>query len=135
MNFLGKLFGTDKAVDNLLDKDKGLLVRAGGWVNDLSYTDAEKAENSLLVKEWGIRQLDALNAFKIVQRIIAFSVCTMWWVVGLNVLAAIWVEALNPDIKVKEQMLEFATSDYVFYPVLAVLGLYMCGGVIPSRNK
>jgi len=46
MNFLGKLFGTDKAVDNLLDKDKGLLVRTGGWVNDLSYTDAEKGRKS-----------------------------------------------------------------------------------------
>ena len=29
---LGEVLGSDKAVDNLLDKDKGLLVRAGGGV-------------------------------------------------------------------------------------------------------
>jgi len=132
MNFLGKLFGTDKAVDNLLDKDKGLLVRAGGWVNDLSYTDAEKAENQLLVKEWGIKQLEALKPFKVVQRIIAFAVTSLWWLVGVNVLVAIWVEAIWPDIQAKEQMLEFAMSDYVFWPVLSVLGLYMSGGVLPN---
>lgn len=135
MNIFGRLLGTDKAVDNLLDKEKGLLVRAGGWVNDLSYTDAEKAEDQLLVKEWGIKQLEALEPFKIVQRIIAFSVTFLWLIVGFNVLAAVWVEALYPDIKIVESMLQFAMSDYVFWPVVAVLSLYVGGGVIPSRNK
>ena len=32
MSFLGRLFATDKAIDNITDKDDGLLVRAGGWV-------------------------------------------------------------------------------------------------------
>jgi hypothetical protein len=132
MNFLGKLFGTDKAVDNLLDKDKGLLVRAGGWINDLNYTDAEKADNQLLVRQWGIKQLEALAPFKIVQRIIAFAVTSLWWVVGINVMIAIWVEAVWPDIQAREQMLQFAMSDYVFWPVLSVLSLYMGGGVLPN---
>lgn len=132
--FIGKLFGTDKAIDSLLDKDKGLLVRAGGWVNDLHYSDAEKAENQLLVKEWGVRQLEALAPFKVVQRIIAFAVTSLWVIVGLNVLIAIWVEALNPEIEIREQMVLFAMSDYVFWPVLAVLGLYFTGGVLPKRT-
>ena len=135
MNIFGKVFGTDKAVDNLLDKDKGLLVRAGGWVNDLHYSDAEKAESALLVRGWGIKQLEALAPFKIVQRIIAFAVTALWGLVGLNVVLAIWVEALWPDIHVKDAMIQFATSEYVFYPTLAVLGLYMGGGVMPSRSK
>ena len=135
LGILGKVFGSDKAVDNLLDKDKGLLVRAGGWVNDLHYSDAEKAENSLLVREWGIKQLEALAPFKIVQRIIAFAVTALWGLVGLNVVAAIWIEALYPEVQVKEAMIQFATSEYVFYPTLAVLGLYMGGGILPSRSK
>ena len=132
---LGKVLGSDKAQDNLLDKDKGLLVRAGGWANDLHYSDAEKAENGLLVREWGIKQLEALAPFKIVQRIIAFAVAGLWGLVGLNVVAAIWIEAIWPGIQVKESMIQFATSEYVFYPTLAVLGLYMGGGVLPSRSK
>jgi len=135
MNFLGKLFGTDKAVDNLLDKDKGLLVRTGGWVNDLSYTDAEKAENQLLVKQWGIKQLEALEPFKIVQRIIAFAVTSLWLIVGINVIVAVWVEAIYPGIQVRERMIEFAMSDFVFWPVLAVLSLYMGGGTFQGLSN
>ena len=133
MGIFGKLFGTDKAVDNLLDKDKGLLVRAGSWVGGLKYTEEEKAENELLVRDWGLRQLEALEPFKIVQRIIAFGVTGMWIIVGLNVLAAIWVEA-NTGLQVKAPMLQFAMSDYVFWPVLAVLSLYFTGGVFPARG-
>ena len=135
MNFLGKLFGTDKAVDNLLDKDKGLLVRTGGWVNDLSYTDAEKAENQLLVKQWGIKQLEALEPFKIVQRIIAFAVTSLWLIVGINVIVSVWVEAIYPGIQVRERMIEFAMSDFVFWPVLAVLSLYMGGGTFQGLSN
>ena len=144
MGWIGKLFGTDKAVDSLLDKDKGLLVRAGGWVDGLSYTDQEKAENSLLVKEWGIKQLEALEPFKVVQRIIAFAVTGLWILVGLNVVGAIWYDSINKcapnavncvDPDVTGAMLQFAMSDYVFWPVLAVLSLYFTGGVWPSRKK
>lgn len=131
---LGKLFGTQKAVDSLLDADKGLLVRAGGWIDGLSHTEQEKAENQLLVKEWGIRQLEALEPFKVVQRIIAFGVIGCWLFVSVNVLAAIWVEALT-GIAIKQAMLDFAFSDYVFWPVLTVLGLYMSGGVIPRKLR
>jgi len=136
MGFLGKLFGTDKAVDNLLDKDSGLLVRAGGWVDGMSYTDQEKAENQLLVKEWGLRQLEALAPFKVVQRILAFGVTAMWLIVGLNVMAAIWVDRFYPGSEpVTDSMMQFAMSDYVFWPVLAVLSLYFTGGILPTRGK
>lgn len=138
MGIFGKLFGTDKAVDNLLDKDKGLLVRAGGWVDGFSYTEQEKAENQLLVKEWGLRQLEALAPFKVVQRILAFGVTLMWLVVGLNVLAAIWVDRFFPGDEgetVTTTMMKFAMSDYVFWPVLAVLSLYFTGGILPTRGK
>ena len=32
-----------KTVDDIMDKDSGLLVKFGGFVNDLHYSDAEKA--------------------------------------------------------------------------------------------
>ncbi len=35
-----------KPVNDLLDKDNGLLVRAGGWIDGLSYTDQESAEDA-----------------------------------------------------------------------------------------
>lgn len=135
MGIFNNLFGSKEAADNLLDKEKGLLVRAGGWINNFNYTDAEKAQNSLLVKEWGIEQLKALAPFKVVQRIIAFSVLGLWVFCGINTVVAIWVEAVWPDINIVEPMIEFILSDYVFWPALAVLSLYCTGGVMPYKGK
>ena len=135
---VGRVFGTDKAIDNVLDKDKGLLVRAGSWINGFSYTDQEKAEANKETREWGLRQLTALEPFKVVQRIIAFATLGVWSFVAINVVAAIWIEALVPTIKITATMVEFAYSDYVFWPALLVLSFYMSGGVLPQlvgKNK
>lgn len=131
MGVLSKLLGTDKVVDNLTDKDDGLLVRMGGWVDELSHTEEEKSKAAAEVREWGIRQLEALEPFKVVQRILAFGVTFVWAIVALNVLVAIWVEALT-DVVVTETMLAFALSTFIIWPVLAVLSLYFTGGVLPG---
>jgi hypothetical protein len=39
MGVLGRLFGTDKAVDNILDKDNGLVARAGEWLGNQQFTE------------------------------------------------------------------------------------------------
>ncbi len=146
MSWWGKLFGTEKAVDSLLDKDKGMLVRAGKWINDMQYTDAEREQNNLIVKEWGIKQLEALLPFKVVQRVLAFLVIGFWVIVGANVLVALWVEALSvpkecaagmicQGIQIKKDMMDFAMSQYVLWPSLTVLALYFTGGVLPSKTR
>ncbi|WP_226649351.1 hypothetical protein [Microbulbifer variabilis] len=35
-----------KPIDDILDKENGLLVRAGGWIDGLSYTDQESADDA-----------------------------------------------------------------------------------------
>ena len=39
------VLGAPKLVDDVFDKNEGLLVKAGGFINDLSYTDVEKARD------------------------------------------------------------------------------------------
>ena len=128
MVFLGRLFGTKKAVENLTAKD-GLLAKAGSWLGNFNYTDEEKAEMDAQTREWGFRQLDALAPFKVVQRIGFFAVCGMWLVVGANVLVAIWL-----NHQAKSEILAFAMSDYVFWPTVAVFSLYFTGGVFPRKG-
>ena len=72
-----------------------------------------------------------LLTFKIVQRIIVFCVMSFWLLVGINVIIAIWVYAVT-GVDARTNLLELAFSDYCLYPVLAVLSLYVSGGVIPS---
>lgn len=143
----GRLFGTDTAINNLVDKDNGLLVKAGTALGNLHYSDQEKAEDDGKTREWGIRQLEALAPFKVVQRILAFAVASFWIFVGVNCVIAIWVESITRhpvmfnnqqiwlSVDAATPLLQFAFSDYVFWPTLAVLSLYFTGGVLPHKGK
>jgi hypothetical protein len=131
MGMIGRLFGTDKAVDNILDKDNGLLTQVGGWVGGLKHTEEEKAEDAQATRQWGLKQLEALEPFKVVQRILAFAAAALWIIVGLNVLLGIWFA--NPVTI--QHLKEFAMSDYIFWPVISVFSLYFSGGVVNSLRK
>ena len=130
MSWFSKLFGTDKAVNNLVDKDNGLLTQVGGWVGNMNYTDEERAEANERTREWGLRQLEALEPFKVVQRILAFSAAFLWIFVAINLVVMMWLgHPSTGDMK------EFAFSDYVWWPVAIVFGLYFSGGVINSVRQ
>ena len=45
MAWYNPLSWSDKIIDNVLDKDNGLLKSAGGWIDNLSHTDQEKEES------------------------------------------------------------------------------------------
>ena len=130
---VGGIFGTKKAIENIMDKDDGLLTKFGGWIDDFNYTDAEKAESNREKREWGIRQLEALAPFKVVQRILAFSATFLWVFVAMNVVAALWIEAYT-SVVIADKMVEFALSSYVWGPVSLAYGLYFGGGVIESAR-
>ena len=147
---LGGIFGTKKAVDNLLDKDDGILVKAGGFLNDLHYSDAEKARDLPGLIKLRLERLRALHPFKIVQRIIAFAAMFAWVLLIINLFIAAWVNILNPDIyglvndelvvttkgiHAFEFFMKIAISDVVFWPISLVFTLYCGGGFLESKNK
>ena len=59
LSFFG---GSSKAVDNILDKDKGLLSQVGGYIGNLNFTTEEQAElNKSLadgVADFAVKTLD-----------------------------------------------------------------------------
>lgn len=137
----------EKATDNVLDKENGLAVQFGGFVNDLHYSDAEQAKDNQTVIEFALQRLKLLEPFKIVQRIIAACTLFLWIFVGINLCVAIWVHALTVEqelicnaenvcqvvttsIDARTDFKELAFSDYVFWPVICVFTLYCGGGVV-----
>lgn len=131
MKWLGRIFGTQKAIDAVLDPEKGHISKLGGWIDRMQYTDQEKAADASKTQEWALKQMEALHPFKVTQRVLAMATMFLWLTVGINVLVSIWVQ----NAVVYEQMLAFAFSDYVFWPTMAIFGLYFAGGAIPSRNS
>jgi len=148
MGMFGSLFGTEKAVDNILDNEKGLLVRAGTALGNLYYSDQEKAEDSEKTREWGIRLLDSLAPFKVVQRMLAFAVMFSWIFMLINVVVAGWIYAITSvtvtvvkdgvttttvsGVNAYDIMWQVASSDFVFWPVMSIFVLYTGGGTINS---
>lgn len=147
MSWWNPLTWGEKASDNILDKDKGLAVKFGSFVNDLHYSEAEKAVDKQVVIKFALERLKLLEPFKIVQRVIAVCALGLWLIVGLNICIAIWVYAVTKEVKVidgvevvtaidaRTDFLEFAFSDYVFWPVVCVFTLYCGGGVARYFRK
>ena len=149
MGVLGRLFGTDKAVDDILDKDDGLVAKAGEWLGNQQFTEEEKAEHRLKTREWGLKQLEALAPFKVVQRILAFTIIAIWAILALNCVAGLWFDAFHPAVisatdpekvlipatDLASKMLTLASNDVIFWPTVSVLSLYFSGGVIESIKR
>ena len=55
----------------------------------------------------------------------------VWALVAINVMVAIWVKAVW-QIDAASDLLAFAFSQFIFWPVLSVLALYFTGGVLPG---
>lgn len=125
---VGRLFGTEKAINNLIDKDNGLLTQVGEWIGNANYTEQEKAKADADHREWGLRQLEALEPFKVVQRILASTVCLMWAFLIVTYTMAVF---LSPE-SVQKSLWLMMGSNYVIYPTMSVFSLYFGGGVISS---
>tara|TARA_R110002096_G_C14575688_1_gene720924 strand:+ start:1329 stop:1748 length:420 start_codon:yes stop_codon:yes gene_type:complete len=128
MSWYNPLSWGEKAADNVLHKKNGLAVQFGGFVNNLHYSDAEKAGNNLKLTDFALKRLSLLEPFKIVQRIIAATTLFMWVFVGLNLCVSIWVNAIY-GIDARTDFMALAMSDYIFWPVICVFTLYCGGGV------
>jgi hypothetical protein len=131
MGWFGQLIGTDKVLNNVVDKDNGLLAQAGNWIGGFSYTDEEKAEADAETREWGLRQLEALAPFKVMQRIMVTIIMVEWAILFNVLVVAICLDATN----VVNNLLLFAQSNFAWIPVAGAVGLYLMGGVIPGRRS
>lgn len=45
MNLIKKIFGAEKTVDDIFDRENGILMKAGSFVNNLHLSDAEKLQH------------------------------------------------------------------------------------------
>lgn len=53
LSSISSVFSSNKAIDNVLDKNSGLLVKTGEWIGNMNFTEEEKAEmNKGLINSW-----------------------------------------------------------------------------------
>ena len=123
-SWVGRLFGTKKAIEDITDKDNGLLTQMGGWFGDLNFTTEEQAR-------WGIELLNALAPFKVMQRIMV-TIIMVEWAIIINV----WLIAICfNSIPIINSILALVQTQFVWMPVVGAVTLYLFGGINPLKKK
>lgn len=131
MGIFDRIFGTDKAIENVIDKEDGLIAKAGGWIDRQQFTPEERAEHYKELSALRLKMLDALSQFKIVQRMIVFAVMGAWSFLLINYVAAIWFD-FN---EARTHLLTLMTHDYMTVFLYGVGFLYLGGGAIESFKR
>lgn len=131
MGIFGRLFGSDEAHDNIMNKEKGLIAKAGGWIDRQEFTAEEKAEHYKELGQLRIKLLSALAPFKVVQRLIVFAVMGAWLFLIGNYVTAIWLE----NELAKQSLFDLMNTDYMTTFLYGVGFLYLGGGAIESFRR
>ncbi len=132
------IFSAPKTADDIFDKDKGLLAKAGGFINDLHYSDAEKAED---VRQMGRDAIDFVKATfgeNTEKSKTRRTLATLWIKaqLGLILMTAICIPF---DDKLAKSFYELATCNLMLYGTGGVMvyffGSYGWGTYIKKKAQ
>jgi hypothetical protein len=126
MGFLGKLFGSDKAIS------KGFEL-----IDDLWTSESEKEEDKRAMVEVKTKaKIDMMAAyapFKLAQRWIAFGFTIMFLFIMLNgVLGAMYGIV---DVEAVKQAKQFANEMWLGEIMIAIVSFYFGGGLAESIKR
>lgn len=114
MGLFSKIFGSDSAIKSGMD----LIANTG---DALVFTDEEKSKQK-------IELLKAYEPFKLIQRFLVLLFCVpyvlFYSVVIIGGFYGVDFKDMTPII-----------NDAFQYPVLGAVGLYLTGGLIPSKFR
>ena len=138
MGFLATIFGAEKAVDNIIDRDNGLLTQMGGWVGNQQYTEQEAATDKTRRFELYLRMLDSIEPFKVVQRILAFTAAFVFISFSIALIFAWGIDTYTSrdaiPLQSVDSLWKIATSNFITYPIVSVFTLYCGGGFLSSMK-
>jgi hypothetical protein len=122
MSFLDIIFGAPKLVDNVFDKDKGLLSQVGQWVGHQQFTEEEKAIHDAgigtAVRGFAVATLGENTERSKTRRTIAVEWINMQiWLIKLTVLA-VFLDYLIVELRGGKSSLAESITVIAFSPML-----------------
>jgi len=122
-----------KAVDDILDKDDGLLVKVGGWINDQQLTDAETlAANAKTVAD--VQDFVKATLSESTERSKARRSIADKWITAHLAIILLFCIALPWNQEVAAQYLELATSNTMGW-VTGAISVFHFGSYGLSRHN
>lgn len=132
MNWVKTLFAAPKTVDNVFDKDNGLIVQAGSWIGNLSFTDQEQAEHHLKFAD-KITEFIGTTLSENTERSKTRRAIAILWIrvqLALILLTAVCIP-WRPDIA--KQYFELSTCNVMLWGTGSVI-VFFFGGYIWGMN-
>jgi len=132
------VFGAPKLVEDVFDKNDGLLVKAGGFINDLSYTEAEKARDMAALAKEVTEHVKSTLAESTERSLTRRSISILWIraQLGLILLVAICIP-LNTGWATS--FFELATCNVMMWGTGSVIifffGAYAWGAHVKKNGK
>lgn len=130
MNFFSKLWNvfasTPKLTEDIFDKDSGLLSKAGGFLNDLNYTEAEKAKTSLQMGEGVTKFVSTTLQESTAKSQARRGLARMWIMVQLG-LILITAACIAIDKVLAKDFFSLATSNIMLWGTGSIIVFYFGG--------
>ena len=135
MSFLGKLFGSDRGLEKVVDTASGLLDEA-------FYTDQEEATDKAAARSEAqglvIKWMEASTGSRLARRVIAFAITGTWlamyWMTAMSAIAAIWLEDKADQLNASGLVMD-AAADVMISPVMLILGFYFAAPYMGDLAK
>ena len=122
-----------KATDDILDKDSGLLVKFGGFVNDLHYSDADKAAAMAEVVS-GASEFVKSSMSESTERSKTRRAIAIYWIRFQLALMAMTVVAYPFDPALAEFYWKVSTSKIMLFGTMSVIVFFFGAHVLRIYN-
>jgi len=134
MGWFSNFFSSSKAVDNVLDKDNGLLAQAGEWIGNMSYTDEEKAESRERLNQGLVEYIKTTLSENTIRSKTRRFVAIMW--ISVELFLVLLTCASAPfDIELAKFYWSVATSELMFWGTMSVIGFFFGPYMIGNHFK
>lgn len=128
MTWFGSQKSVEKTVDNVFDKDNGLLTQVGGWIGGMQFTEEEQAEYKMAVADKAAKFVGDTLSENTERSKARRDVANMWIkmqlaLVGLTAICLPWDRAMAKDY------FNLATSDVMLWGTGSIL-VFFFGGYV-----
>lgn len=134
MSWFTSLFSSSKVVDNVLDKDSGLLSQVGGWIGNFNFTDEEQSKaNAGFIESASAFVKQTLEENTVRSKTRRF-IAKLW--IGVELFLVLLTCAVAPfNMELAKFYWAIAMSELMFWGTLSVLGFFFGTHMLRSRNS
>ena len=131
---IGSFFTSGKAVDNILDKDNGLLAQVGGWIGNSQFTEEERAE---LMKKTGDAVVDFAKSTlsESTERSKARRDVSQMWIKAQLAMIFITMMVAPLDMELAEFYSKIAFGSLMMGGTWAVIGFFFGPYMLGAHTK